>query len=115
MCVITDNKLVDMLPVRVTLDSLARAKVPATVFSDVRIEPNDKSLTRAIDFARKGNFDGFVAVGGGSVIDTAKAGEEEENDDTGRKAEEKDMAMEADENEHQQEEEICGQRRRGWI
>ena len=26
----------------------------------------------AIDFARKNNFDGYLAVGGGSVMDTAK-------------------------------------------
>lgn len=37
------------------------------------MEPTDKSLLRAIDFARKGKFEAFVAVGGGSVMDTAKA------------------------------------------
>ena len=30
------------------------------------------SLTEAIDFARNSGADGFIAVGGGSVIDTAK-------------------------------------------
>jgi hydroxyacid-oxoacid transhydrogenase len=29
-------------------------------------------LTEAIDFARNSGADGFIAVGGGSVIDTAK-------------------------------------------
>lgn len=29
-------------------------------------------MKRAIDFARSGRFDSFIAVGGGSVMDTAK-------------------------------------------
>jgi hydroxyacid-oxoacid transhydrogenase len=38
----------------------------------VCIEPTDLSFKEAINFATAGRFDGFVAVGGGSTIDTAK-------------------------------------------
>ena len=44
------------------------------VFDRVHVEPTDESLIEAIDFGRaEGPFDAFVAVGGGSAIDTAKA------------------------------------------
>jgi len=44
------------------------------VFDDSHVEPTDESLQRAIDYAREtGPWDAFVAVGGGSSIDTAKA------------------------------------------
>jgi hydroxyacid-oxoacid transhydrogenase len=48
--------------------------VEAAVFDGVRIEPTDQSMQAAIDWARAhGPWDAFVAVGGGSSIDTAKA------------------------------------------
>lgn len=37
------------------------------------MEPTDESLMTAIRFCQKRQFDAFVAVGGGSSIDTAKA------------------------------------------
>jgi alcohol dehydrogenase class IV len=37
------------------------------------VEPTDVSFRAAADFARQGRFDGYVSVGGGSVIDTCKA------------------------------------------
>ena len=44
------------------------------VFTDSHVEPTDASLQRAIDAALgTGPWDAFVAVGGGSSIDTAKA------------------------------------------
>ena len=42
------------------------------LFDRVRIEPTDISFREAIEFASDGGFDGFVAVGGGSTMDTAK-------------------------------------------
>ncbi len=48
--------------------------IEAQVFDAVHVEPTDESLARAIEFARDtGPWDAFVAVGGGSAIDTAKA------------------------------------------
>jgi alcohol dehydrogenase class IV len=53
--------------------SLAAAKVDCAVYDEVVIEPNDASLLHAARFAAEGRFDGYVSVGGGSVMDTCKA------------------------------------------
>jgi alcohol dehydrogenase class IV len=48
--------------------------IEVEVFTGVHVEPTDESLRRAVDVARAGgSWDAFVAVGGGSAIDTAKA------------------------------------------
>ena len=49
------------------------AGVDAEVWDRARVEPTLDSLQEAAAFAVDGGFDGFVAVGGGSSIDTAKA------------------------------------------
>ncbi len=41
--------------------------------TEVRIEPTDGSFRAAAEFAREARVDGYVSVGGGSTIDTAKA------------------------------------------
>ena len=46
--------------------------VEVEVWDRSRVEPTADSLQAAADFAREGEFDGFVAVGGGTSIDTAK-------------------------------------------
>ncbi len=46
--------------------------VDVEVWDESRVEPTADSLQSAADFAAEGNFDGFVAVGGGTSIDTAK-------------------------------------------
>eukprot|EP01104_Vermistella_antarctica_P015809 TRINITY_DN5261_c0_g1_i2.p1 TRINITY_DN5261_c0_g1~~TRINITY_DN5261_c0_g1_i2.p1 ORF type:complete len:625 (-),score=99.01 TRINITY_DN5261_c0_g1_i2:307-2016(-) len=71
--VFTDKNLRNLAPVINVLNSLQAANVQFSVFDDVSIEPTDKSLQHAIKHAQEGEYDSFVAVGGGSVIDTAKA------------------------------------------
>lgn len=43
------------------------------VYDAVHVEPTDASFMEAARFAREGRFDGYVSIGGGSVIDTCKA------------------------------------------
>jgi hydroxyacid-oxoacid transhydrogenase len=71
--VLTDGNIARLAPVRTTLESLDGAGIKATVYDRVRVEPTDESFRDAIHFANQGAYDGFVAVGGGSTIDTAKA------------------------------------------
>jgi hydroxyacid-oxoacid transhydrogenase len=46
--------------------------IECEVFDRVHVEPTLESLQVAADFATDGGFDGFVGVGGGSSLDTAK-------------------------------------------
>jgi hydroxyacid-oxoacid transhydrogenase len=47
--------------------------IALTIYDQVHIEPTDVSFRHAIDFAQDVDLDAFVALGGGSTIDTAKA------------------------------------------
>ena len=55
------------------LAALEAAGVEAVLYDRVRVEPTDLSFRDAIQFGEAARMDGIVAVGGGSVIDTAKA------------------------------------------
>ena len=55
------------------LDSLRHAGLTVAVYDEVKVEPTDKSFLDAARFAAGGAFDGYVSLGGGSVIDTCKA------------------------------------------
>ena len=70
--VLTDPNLREQVPVQTALAAIAEAGVEYALFDQVRVEPTDASFKAAIAFAEQG-FDGFVAIGGGSVMDTAKA------------------------------------------
>ncbi|VDP34925.1 unnamed protein product [Heligmosomoides polygyrus] len=70
---ITDKNVVNTIGFKTTAQSLRSLGLKFTVYDDVLIEPTDESMLKAVDFARNLGCDSFVAVGGGSVIDTAKA------------------------------------------
>src|SRR5438094_8724407 len=55
------------------LASLRTAAVDLAVYDSVAIEPTDASFEDAAKFARAARADGYVSLGGGSVIDTCKA------------------------------------------
>jgi hydroxyacid-oxoacid transhydrogenase len=71
--VVTDAILRGLTPVGTVIDALDQQRLSWDVYDRVRIEPTDESFADAIAFARDGEYDAFVAVGGGSAIDTAKA------------------------------------------
>ena len=70
--VVTDPTLAGAESVRTTVAALEDAGLETVLYSNTRIEPTDGSLKEAIDFAVRGEFGGFVGVGGGSCMDTAK-------------------------------------------
>lgn len=73
VAVFTDPYVSKLEPVAVVLESLKKAGIDAAVYDDTEIEPTDRSFKAGIAFANNGRFDGFISVGGGSVMDTCKA------------------------------------------
>jgi hydroxyacid-oxoacid transhydrogenase len=71
--VVTDPGMTGSEAISITLESLGKHGIDAVLFDQASVEPTDVSFKEAIQFAQEGNFDGFVAVGGGSSMDTAKA------------------------------------------
>ena len=71
--VYTDKGLVDLPVMKTVLEALSQQNISFTVYDNVRVEPTNESLLDAAKFAIKHDFDSFLAVGGGSVMDTTKA------------------------------------------
>lgn len=62
------------LPVSAAVrEGLETAGLDFEVFDEIAIEPTDISFQRAAEVAKESRCDAFLAVGGGSTIDTAKA------------------------------------------
>ena len=70
---LTDSNIAKLPMMKTVTQSLEDEGVDYVLYDQVRVEPTDKSLKDAISFAINNKVDSFVALGGGSVIDTAKA------------------------------------------
>lgn len=73
IALITDGVLESGPLVAIVKESMQKAGIETIVFSDIRIEPDDDTVMRAAKFLTDAKADGVISVGGGSVIDTAKA------------------------------------------
>jgi len=73
VAIYTDKNVVELEPVSITENSLKKEGIDAAVYDEVEVEPTDRSFKAGAEFAKQGKFDGFVSVGGGSVMDTCKA------------------------------------------
>lgn len=70
--VVTDANVKKLNAMKQVIQALEQEGVPYDVFDGVRVEPKDSSIKQAIEYAKPYRPDAFLAVGGGSVIDTAK-------------------------------------------
>ncbi|MGH7345222.1 MAG: hydroxyacid-oxoacid transhydrogenase [Candidatus Rokuibacteriota bacterium] len=71
--IVTDRRIGELgLPDRVRA-LLEEEGIKADVYDGVEIEPTDRSMEEAAEYARQRELDGLIAVGGGSALDTCKA------------------------------------------
>src|SRR5450759_2030519 len=69
----TDKGVRKLPPIETVTSSLDAAGIDYAIYDEVKVEPTDESFKAATRFAQEGRFDGFISVGGGSVMDTCKA------------------------------------------
>jgi hydroxyacid-oxoacid transhydrogenase len=71
--VLVDPNLSNSQVTDTAVNALRKEGIDPILYDQITIEPTDVSFKNAIEFAQKGMFDGYVAIGGGSTMDTAKA------------------------------------------
>src|SRR5438093_118184 len=70
---VIDPFLVDLPTGAAVVEALRASHIDFETYNQVRCEPTEAGFKAAAKFATEGQFDAFLAVGGGSTIDTAKA------------------------------------------
>ncbi len=73
VALMTDKRLAETVHFAVVRGALEAAGLDVVVYDEVRVEPTDASFLAAAAFAKEARPDGYVSLGGGSVIDTCKA------------------------------------------
>ena len=68
----TDPTLLSGPYVATVCDSLKKSAIDFEIFSNIRIEPDDRTIIEASLFLVEGNYDSVISVGGGSSIDMGK-------------------------------------------
>jgi alcohol dehydrogenase class IV len=71
--IVTDKNIVEIGLAEKVKAIIENEDIKADIYSGVHIEPTDTSVKDAINFTTGKGYDGFVGLGGGSAIDTAKA------------------------------------------
>ena len=69
---VTDNTLIGCGVAGKVMDTLNAANVPYEVYSDIKPNPTIKNVQDGVAKCKEAGADYLIAVGGGSVIDTAK-------------------------------------------
>ena len=73
VAVVTDPRLSKSIAFERAMEALDARGLESLVYDQVRCEPTDTSMRAACEWARAhGPIDAFLAIGGGSSIDTAK-------------------------------------------
>lgn len=69
----TDGRVGRLAHTADAVQSLRAAGLDVVIYDECRVEPTDQSFLSAARFAKEGQFDSYISIGGGSVIDTCKA------------------------------------------
>ncbi|MHA2357808.1 MAG: iron-containing alcohol dehydrogenase [Candidatus Heimdallarchaeaceae archaeon] len=71
--IVTDETLIELGIVQKVVERLENRKIKVTIFDKVSFEPTIPLAKEGLEYATKEEVDWIIAVGGGSVIDCAKA------------------------------------------
>ena len=71
--IVTDNVLIKCGVVKHVTDELDGAKIKYEIFDDIKPNPTIENVKNGLNKFKEGKWACIIAVGGGSVIDTAKA------------------------------------------
>ncbi len=71
--IVSDRVMASLGQVDHIREIISQAGLEADVFTDTMPEPTEASILPAVTQAIDGHYDGIIALGGGSVIDSAKA------------------------------------------